>query len=105
MGFQHIPFTYFNIPDEQEITSFLELLDDASSHPVFVHCLHGVDRTGFMIAVFRIRRMNWTFEEAYSEMRELGFHTFRLPHFKWALAKYANQAKATEKKEDRSITA
>jgi protein tyrosine/serine phosphatase len=92
MSFVHFPFTYFKFPDEEQIAAFLAVLDDQSAQPVFVHCLHGVDRTGYMIALYRMERMHWSLERAYNEMRSLGFHAFRLPHFKWELARYASRS-------------
>lgn len=94
MCFVHFPFTYFNIPRENEIESLFDLLEDTSKLPIFVHCLHGADRTGLMIALYRIQRMNWNLTGAYNEMKSFGFHAFRLPHFKWELERHANRAKS-----------
>lgn len=41
--------------------------------PVLVHCKHGSDRTGCMIAAYRIVKCGWTKEEAIKELREGGF--------------------------------
>ena len=41
--------------------------------PLLVHCWHGADRTGAVIAAYRIVCQNWTAEEAIREMREGGF--------------------------------
>lgn len=35
--------------------------------PIFIHCYHGKDRTGMVVALYRIRRHQKTFEEAYAE--------------------------------------
>ncbi len=35
----------------------------------------GVDRTGTMIAIYRIEDQHWTAQNAYKEMLKLGFHT------------------------------
>ena len=40
----------------------------------YIHCLSGVDRTGFMCAVYRILAENWTYEKAYEEWVTLGRH-------------------------------
>ncbi|HUV86117.1 MAG TPA: hypothetical protein VMX79_03305, partial [bacterium] len=44
--------------------------------PVFVHCHAGVDRTGFVVAAYRVKVEGWTPEKAYEEMARLGFHSF-----------------------------
>ncbi len=40
---------------------------------VLVHCYHGADRTGIVIAMYRIIYQNWTIEEAKQEMQLGGF--------------------------------
>jgi len=37
-----------------------------------VHCLSGVNRTGFMCAVYRMRVQGWSFKEAHDEWVRLG---------------------------------
>lgn len=39
----------------------------------YVHCTHGQDRTGLVIALYRIR-IGWSWQDARKEMLEHGFH-------------------------------
>ena len=39
----------------------------------YVHCLHGQDRTGLVVAMYRLRS-GWTPEQAEAEMLRCGFH-------------------------------
>ena len=50
--------------------------------PVLVHCKHGADRTGCIIAAYRIVKFGWTKEEAIKELREggFGFHEKNYPN-------------------------
>lgn len=50
----------------------------AAQKTVLVHCYHGSDRTGIVIAMYRIIYQNWSIEEAKLEMieGEYGFHDF-----------------------------
>lgn len=48
---------------------------------VLVHCLHGEDRTGMIIAAYRMLQQMWTFQQARDEMFSLGFHKF--PYLFW----------------------
>jgi len=57
--------------------------------PVLVHCWHGSDRTGFVVAGYRVVFMNWTPEQAVDELRHGGFGL----HEWW----YPNIAKTLEK--------
>lgn len=40
--------------------------------PVLVHCFHGRDRTGLVIAAYRMMMEGWSYEEAYAEMLRYG---------------------------------
>jgi protein tyrosine phosphatase (PTP) superfamily phosphohydrolase (DUF442 family) len=42
--------------------------------PVFVHCLHGQDRTGLAVACYRLWYGKWTKQAARTEMDAGGFH-------------------------------
>ena len=47
-----------------------------SAKPIVVHCAHGSDRTGAVLAMYRIIFQNWTKEQAINEMKNggYGFH-------------------------------
>jgi protein tyrosine/serine phosphatase len=62
-------------PDPQEIEIVLTLMRDPK-HVVLVHCSAGADRTGYIIARYRILEQNWPLEKAYKEMRKF-WHTKR----------------------------
>lgn len=68
-----IPLTVFDAPAGADIERFLSLVAEVRRQPVFVHCLHGRDRTGTLVAIYRIKNQGWTSERAYAEMTELGF--------------------------------
>ena len=55
------------------LRTVLRLILD-SPKPVLVHCWHGSDRTGFIIAGYRIVCQGWDKEEAIREMRLGGFN-------------------------------
>lgn len=40
----------------------------------YIHCLTGVDRTGFICAVYRMKFQDWTFEQAHKEFVDMGRH-------------------------------
>lgn len=44
---------------------------------VLVHCYHGADRTGIMVAMYRIIYHNWSIEQAKKEMQQgpFGYHS------------------------------
>jgi protein tyrosine phosphatase (PTP) superfamily phosphohydrolase (DUF442 family) len=97
MNYMVIPLTYFVLPTRKEIARFLEICDEPSMQPVFVHCKHGVDRTGAMIAIWRVAKENWSADKAYAEMRDLGFHKIRVHHFKFSVYDFAERLERQRK--------
>jgi len=55
------------IPSQEQVEEFLALVDDPDKHPILLHCNHGIDRTGVMVAVFRMEYDGWSSEEALQE--------------------------------------
>lgn len=52
--------------------------------PVFVHCTEGVDRTGIVIAAFRVLVQKWTPKAAYDEWVAMGSHHYAGLEKEWA---------------------
>jgi len=67
----HIPITTWHVTDD-EILKALVILRDGPK-PVLVHCRHGADRTGLIIALYRIVYQGWAKEEAKDEMLHGGY--------------------------------
>jgi tyrosine-protein phosphatase SIW14 len=57
---------------EDGVAKFLTLVREHPDKKVFVHCKYGVDRTGMMVAAYRISQ-GWTAEESRREMESFGF--------------------------------
>ena len=74
MRYVEIPTSAFFGPTQGQVASFLQLLRDNEKQKVFVHCYFGDDRTGVMVATYRIAMDHWTSDEAYNEMRAFHFH-------------------------------
>jgi protein tyrosine phosphatase (PTP) superfamily phosphohydrolase (DUF442 family) len=65
-------------PEQEDVVRFLRIVGDPDRAPVFVHCQYGADRTGLMVAIYRMALQGWSREDALREMREggYGFHEF-----------------------------
>jgi tyrosine-protein phosphatase SIW14 len=74
MRYVEIPTSAFFGPTEGQVATFLQLLRDNQKQKSFVHCYFGDDRTGVMVATYRIAMDHWTSDEAYNEMRAYHFH-------------------------------
>lgn len=73
LKFVSIPLDVFNKPSDQAVDTFLKTVNDPANQPVYVHCFHGQDRTGTMIAMYRIQNQGFSGEHAYQEMLSCGF--------------------------------
>ncbi|MBQ9395546.1 MAG: dual specificity protein phosphatase family protein [Proteobacteria bacterium] len=72
---EHIPMIPTTV-SEEDIIKALKVIHNAEK-PVLVHCLHGSDRTGTVVAMYRIIFENWSKEDAKAEMIEeqFGYHS------------------------------
>lgn len=73
----HCPF-----PHDEAFARFLKLVQENRGKKIFVHCRLGDDRTGMMIAAYRMADEGWTADEAMREMQKFGFseaHHFICP--------------------------
>jgi len=76
IDFEHVPLSPLRAPRPARVEEALAVMADPARRPVFVHCHAGVDRTGFVVAAYRVKVEGWTPEKAYEEMARLGFHSF-----------------------------
>lgn len=49
-------------------------MSDPANWPVYVHCTHGRDRTGFLVGLYRERAEHWTYERVQQELAAYGHH-------------------------------
>jgi protein tyrosine/serine phosphatase len=57
-------------PSIHELTALLDFLNEKNG--VLLHCNAGRDRTGYVIALYRMLRQRWTLERSRREMEALG---------------------------------
>jgi protein tyrosine/serine phosphatase len=60
-------------PENEDMVKFLRIVTTLGLQPVLVHCQHGSDRTGTMVAIYRIAVEGWTKAQATDEMTNGGF--------------------------------
>ena len=60
-------------PEDEDVVKFLRIATTPALQPVLVHCQHGSDRTGTMVAIYRIAFEDWTKAQATDEMINGGF--------------------------------
>ena len=69
MHYVHIPLPRVHAPSDDQIASVFNVLNDPTAWPVFVHCRRGADRTGTVIACYRIAHDRWDNQKALTEAK------------------------------------
>lgn len=59
MVYTNLPLNPLSAPTDEQVTSILAAISTLPK-PVFVHCQYGRDRTGTIIACYRIREEKWS---------------------------------------------
>ena len=79
MRYLSVPMTGLIPPTESEICRILGILEDNRTGPVFVHCKRGADRTGAVIACYRIDHDHWDNARALKEAMAQGMGFLQFP--------------------------
>ena len=69
--YTNVPMSAIGRPTDEQIAKVLSIIE-TGTNPVFVHCQHGADRTGTIIACYRIRHDKWPSKQALQEAKEYG---------------------------------
>lgn len=77
MHYFSVPLPGLKRPSDEQVEQVLKLIEDPHNWPVFVHCHHGEDRTGIIIAVYRISHDGWSADEAKKEAKLYGMSRFQ----------------------------
>jgi protein-tyrosine phosphatase len=85
MRYVSIPMKGMESPTDEQVSTALALMNDSAAGPVFVHCKRGADRTGAVVACYRIGHDHWDAAKSLSEARSLGMSWYQL-----ALQRYVN---------------
>src|SRR6202795_1787077 len=74
LGMQYVPMHWeCSFPKDGIFADFLTLIRKNPGKKIFVHCRVGDDRTGMMIATYRMAEEGWTSKRAMEEMTKYGF--------------------------------
>jgi tyrosine-protein phosphatase SIW14 len=82
MKYVGIPWKASDEPSSTQVVKFLDLVRANPKTKIFVHCRRGADRTGVMIAAYRIAVEHKTVPEAISEMHRFHYDWLFCPQLK-----------------------
>jgi protein tyrosine/serine phosphatase len=90
MQFVSLPWSGHRGASHDQVAAFLNLLRDNPDKKIFVHCQRGADRTGMMVALYRMTFDHWTAEQAIEEMKQFHYRSFLLPNLERYVRAYPN---------------
>jgi tyrosine-protein phosphatase SIW14 len=69
--YTNVPLPNMSRPTDRQVAQVLSFLESAPA-PVFIHCMFGSDRTGTIIACYRIQHDRWSGAQALKEADQYG---------------------------------
>ena len=67
-----MPLSVFDNVGVKTVNRIIEIMADPGNQPAYVHCKLGQDRTGVVIAAYRMKVDGWSLKEAEAEMQAFG---------------------------------
>lgn len=96
MKYISIPMTGLTPPTEAQTEQILSMLEKSSEGPFFIHCMRGADRTGAVIAAYRIDHDKWDNARALREAMDRGMSSFQRPRQRFISNFRATDVAATQ---------
>ncbi|MGH9947816.1 MAG: fused DSP-PTPase phosphatase/NAD kinase-like protein [Pyrinomonadaceae bacterium] len=73
MGYRNIHLHNWLKSKPSDTDAILKEIEKPENQPVFLHCKRGSDRTGTVIAIYRMKNDGWTPDQAMDEAKKFGF--------------------------------
>lgn len=78
LTFVNVPLPNWGRPQNDRVNRILEILAAPEYGRVFVHCKEGVDRTGMIVAIYRMKHEGWTSTDALAEAERNGMRRIQI---------------------------
>lgn len=69
----YIPWCALSVRD---LNAVLDIIIASAPKPLLIHCQHGQDRTGLVVAAYRVQVWGWTKEQAMKEALSFGYRSW-----------------------------
>lgn len=91
-----VPLAMFNNGEMDKVNMVVALMADPANRPLFVHCRQGQDRTGIVVAAYRMKIEGCSLAMAEAEMESFGFNNIWV-NFRRFLHRYSDQLEQRKK--------
>jgi len=71
LAYVRLPMHEWSVGDA-DVAAFLKIVADPANRPVLVHCASGENRTGALVAAYRVVEQGWSKADAVREMDAFG---------------------------------
>jgi hypothetical protein len=96
INFVNVPLSELFPPSPGELKQAVSVIRQNRNHGVYIHCRRGIDRTGYVIASFRMLVEKYAFETAYKECCDHGHSPLVYFFWKHSLKEISRKARQTE---------
>ena len=93
LRYRNLALPGMSSPTDDQVARVMSIIDAPEAGPVFVHCRRGSDRTGTIVAVYRISHEGWTGEQALAEAKRHGLSWAEFGMKRYIAAWYKRHAK------------
>jgi uncharacterized protein (TIGR01244 family) len=93
----NLPWSSLGRPSDDQVEHVMALIDAQENWPVFVHCRRGSDRTGTIVAVYRIKHDGWTGEQAITEAKRYGLAAIQFRKKEYISDYYDRQSREAQR--------
>ena len=73
LAYRRIAINTWSVAEDEIMEALASIVVNAKDGPFLVHCQHGADRTGLLIAAYRIVIQGWSKDTALDELRNGGY--------------------------------
>ena len=77
LNYYNVALPNWGRPQNKRVERILEIIAAPENGRVLVHCREGVDRTGMIVAIYRMRHEGWSSNEALAEWERQGMKRFQ----------------------------
>ncbi len=96
IGFVNVPLSEVTPPSPDALKQAVNIIQEYRGRGIYIHCRRGIDRTGYVIAAFRMLVEKCDLDRAYKECCDHGHSKLIYFFWKGSLKKIWKEALSTE---------